>query len=55
MKKKKDERQLRDRMLAIKVTAAEKKELTDFAERKSVNISAWARKLLFDTLRQGAQ
>jgi hypothetical protein len=54
MKKTEKERQPRDRVLAIKVTAGEKKELSDFAERESVNVSAWARKLLFGALRKNA-
>lgn len=47
MKKKKDPR---DCVLVIKVTASEKKKITDFAARHSVNISALIRKLLFDRL-----
>lgn len=54
MKKKKDEQQPRDRILAVKITAGEQKELADYAEKKSVNMSALVRKLLFDTLRKDA-
>jgi len=49
-KKKNETRQPRDRVLAIKVTADEKKKLDEYAEKNSVNISAMVRKLLFNQL-----
>ena len=55
MKKDKyEEPQIRDRILAVKVTVDEKKKITEFAERQCVNVSALVRKLLFDKLREDA-
>ena len=49
-KKNENEDQLRDCILAVKVTAAEKEKITEYAERQCVNVSALVRKLLFDKL-----
>lgn len=43
----------RDRVLAVKVTAAEKKKIIEYATEHSVNVSALVRKLLFDQLQKG--
>ena len=42
--------QSRDCILAVKVTAAEKKEIAEFAAEQCVNVSALVRKLLFEQL-----
>jgi len=49
------EPQIRDRILAVKVTAVEKKEITEYAKRQCINISALIRKLLFEKLRTEGQ
>ena len=46
------EPQIRDRILAVKVTVDEKKEITKFAEKQCVNVSALVRKLLFNKLKE---
>jgi len=40
----------RNCVLAVKVTAAEKKKITEFAAKHSINVSALIRKLLFEQL-----
>jgi len=52
MKKKKTEP--RDCILAVKVTAVEKMEITQYAARKCVNVSALVRQLLFERLKLDA-
>jgi hypothetical protein len=48
----KKDRQHRNRVLAIKVTAEEKKKITDYAAQQCVNVSALVRQLLFDRLKK---
>ena len=45
--------QTRDNVLVVKVTAEEKKKITEFATKQCVNVSALVRKLLFDKLQKG--
>lgn len=40
----------RNCVLAVKVSAAEKKQITEYAAKYSVNVSALVRKLLFEQL-----
>ncbi len=44
----------RDHVLAVKVTAAEKKKVMEYVKGQCVNMSALVRKLLFDRLKQDA-
>jgi len=47
-----EQRQMRDCVLAIKVTADERLELARFAADRCINVSALVRKLLFEQLRK---
>lgn len=47
---KKTKKILRDHVLAVKITADEKRRLTEYAEENSVNVSALVRRLLFNGL-----
>ena len=42
----------RNCVLAVKVTAAEKNKITEFAAEQCINVSALVRKLLFDQLKK---
>lgn len=44
----------RDNVLVVKVTAEEKKKITEFATKQCINVSALVRKLLFDKLEKGS-
>lgn len=46
--------QSRNHLLAVKVTAEEKKKVTKFAAEQSVNVSALVRRLLFDQIQRGS-
>ena len=46
----KKDKKNRDCILAVKVTAEEKKRIVEFAAKRCVNMSALVRKLLFDEL-----
>ena len=52
MSKKKEStgRRLRERTFVIRMTAEEREELAKYAEEHSINLSALARKLLFERL-----
>ena len=45
-----DKNQRRDAVLAVKVTADEKRRISEYATENSVNVSALVRKLLLDKL-----
>ena len=45
---------LRNKVLVVKVTAKEKKRITEYAKGQCVNVSALVRKLLFERLEKGA-
>ena len=56
MDKKKDKKpQPRDRVLVVKVTEGEKREITEYTKRQCVNVSALVRKLLFEKMRTEGQ
>lgn len=50
----KEKAQTRVCLLAVKVTVAEKKKITEYAAKQCVNVSALVRKLLFDKLQKGS-
>ena len=50
---KKERKQNRNSVLAVKVTSDEKLRITEYAREQCVNVSALVRKLLFERLGRG--
>lgn len=52
MAKTKDDREAKRCVLAVKMTTAERRALAAFASERSLNLSAYVRKVLFEQMRR---